>query len=243
MEESLNTLDQEATTFGGGETQYSSPAQGDYLQGGYPQGGYAQGYPQGGYQQPVAPPVKKSNTSLIVGILVGVVVMLLAFVVYFLISSSNKNAEEAERLMQAHIQDSINNAALQQQAAEAQAQAEAQAEAQAQAEAEAARARAEAEAVKYATASGTYTGKIGGSKFKIRLTQNGGELNGQDNWLNNSTWLDVYGSINGSSVNLEEQDEYGYPNASLSGTINGKYFKGTFYNYNTGKSFSFTLTR
>jgi hypothetical protein len=52
------------------------PTQG-YPQQGYPQPGYPQqGYQQPGYQQPGYPPPKKSNTGLIVGIIVGVVLLL-----------------------------------------------------------------------------------------------------------------------------------------------------------------------
>lgn len=163
----------------------------------------------------------------------------MGLMVFFIARSCNKDSEEAARLQQQHIQDSI---AMAQAEAEKAASAIAAEEAE-RAAAEAEAARAAAEAAKYATATGTYSGRIAGSKFKLRITQTGGELSGQDNWRNNSTWLSVYGTINGSSVNLEEYDEYGSPNASMNGTISGKYFSGTFYNYNTGKSFSFTLTR
>ncbi len=204
-------------------------------------GGQSNGYiPQSQQQhQQFQSQNPNGNKSLLMGILIGVAVMLIGILAFVLYNNYRNKSAENERLIQQHIEDSLKtelakNAAKEKAAQEAQATAEAQA-------AEASAAKAAAEASKYATASGTYTGRIAKSKYTMYLTQNGSELSGRDRWNNYSSYCDLYGSIYGNSVTLEEYSE-GEQTGYISGTISGKYFKGTFTNYK-GNSYSFTLVR
>ena len=93
-----------------GQSQQGYPQQGypqqgyqqGYPQQGYPQQGYQQGYPQQGYpqqnfQQP--PPPKNSNTGLIVGIIIGVLVLAILFIgvpILYIYHQVGKYVEKAE---------------------------------------------------------------------------------------------------------------------------------------------------
>ena len=199
-----------------------------------------QGMPYGQPQYQSEP--RKSNSGLIIGILVGLTVALVAFIGFYLYNNSQKNAEEAERLRIAQREDSIARVKAEKKAeAEAEARKLAEEETARIAAEQEARERAAEEAARYATASGTYSGKIAGSKVTMRLTQSGESLYGEDRWGSSSQWLDVSGSIYGSSVYLSEYNgdmQTGY----IEGNIQGKYFTGNFTNYK-GSTYSFTLSR
>ena len=82
-----------------GMSHQGYPQQG-YPQQGYPQQGYAQpGYPQQNFQQP--PPPKNSNTGLIVGIIIGVLVLAILFIgvpILFIYHQVGKYVEKAEEI-------------------------------------------------------------------------------------------------------------------------------------------------
>jgi len=223
----------------GGQGYNGQPYSGGQVYGGQPYGG--QGY--GG--QPNGVREKKGISSVLIGILIGVVVAMIAGIGFILYSNNQKQAEENARLQEQHRLDSLEKV-LAEEKATADAEAARQAAEAAKAEAEEAKAKAAAEAAKadaarFATASGTYSGRVAGSRYTLYLTQSGESITGSGSWNGSSNRTDIYGTIYGKSVELEEWSD-GYQTGYMSGTISGKYFKGTFTN-DRGSSYSFTLTR
>ena len=214
------------------EMTIMNDSQPNYMNGGQPN--YMNGSQQPYNPSPYQPPVKKNNNSTLLGVIIGLAIALAAGIGFMMYSNHKRQEAELAFLKEQHRQDSI---------AQVVAKKKAEADA-AKAEANAAKAEAalhEAEAIKYASASGTYSGRVAGNKYTIYITQNGNTLSGSGSWKGNSNHTELYGTIYGGTVEIEEyyNDDWC---GSMQGTISGKYFTGTFTN-TKGATYAFTLTR
>ena len=204
-------------------------------------------------QTPGNEPDKKKGSTMIVGILVGLALLLAVVISYMLFANGEKNAETEDLLRVQQLQDSINmikeeTATLKNSAATAKTEAKAQAEATAKAEAAAAEAaaaaaaaRAAEESSRYSSASGTYQGRALGGRITINLNQNGNSLSGSEHWSNYKNRISLDGSIYDGNFDLSRYVSGEYK-GNISGTISGKYMKCTLTS-SKGEVNHFTLTR
>lgn len=87
------------------------------------------------------------------------------------------------------------------------------------------------------------SGKVSNARFTIDMSvSSDGSVRGTLCYPRYNDVMEIYGDYSGGILSLEES-EYDSPTGRLSGSWNGKSYKGTYYRYRDGKQMSFSMSK